>query len=169
MALLLVPTVSVFAQETESTGDLDPVARCEAFVERSQERYDANETRHADHSERMTTSIEKLNEFVDKATELGIDTSSLESDISTLESYQSELNTDHEAVQAHLTEMTQLDCETTTNEDIQNEMAEARSLFDAVKEDVTSIRELRESIKTHVDEILEQIEGTTVWDIKVSR
>ena len=157
MALLLIPTTSVFAQEADSTNTLDPVARCEAFAERSQERYDANETRHAEHAQRMSTSIEKLKEFVEKASSLGADTSSLESDIASLESYQSELNADHEAVQAHLTEMTQLDCETKTHEEIKNEMAEARSLFDAIKSDVEDIRELRKTIKTHVSEIIAQI------------
>ena len=83
LGVVFVPTVSVFAQEKAPTDSFDPVARCEAMVERSQERYSANETRQADNTARLDGSIEKLEEFVTKAAKLGADTSILSSDIQT--------------------------------------------------------------------------------------
>lgn len=159
MGVVFVPTVSVFAQETSQTVSFDPVARCEAMVERSQERYDANETRHADNSARLNGSIDKLEEFIEKADSFGVDTSALENDIQALKGYQDEINVDHQAVQDDLMSMAQADCETMTAEDYQNQIAQVKSLFKAFKEDVESIRELRTTIKTHVDEMLSEIKS----------
>ncbi|MCR4313906.1 MAG: hypothetical protein NUV84_01515 [Candidatus Uhrbacteria bacterium] len=160
LGVVFVPTVSVFAQENSPTDSFDPVARCEALIERSQVRYDANEIRHADNLERLNGSIAKLEEFIEKASELGIITSALATDIETLKGYSSELDVDQQVVQDNLVSMIQSNCQDVTAEQYQENIAYANSLFETLRGDVGSIHELRLIVKTHVDEIVSEVKST---------
>ncbi|TAL50941.1 hypothetical protein EPN81_01355 [Patescibacteria group bacterium] len=157
LGVVFVPSASVFAQEQAPSGSVDPVARCEAMVETSKERYDANQTRNADNASRISATIEKLEAFITKANELGADTSVLSSDMQTLSTYMNELEADYQAVQDNLSVMMQSDCETMTAEEYRSQVTNAKSLFEALRANVTAIRDLRTTIKTHIDEILSTI------------
>lgn len=156
MGTLLLPTAAVFAQEpSPDTSNIAPL--CGGMVNIAENRLASNETRHADNVTRMEGSIAKLEEFMASAAESGADTSGLATDIANLEAVLVELEADHQAVQDNLTAMTQLDCSSMTQEEHDAYITEAKALFEELKSNIETIKEIRFSIKTHIEEILAEL------------
>lgn len=160
LGTLFLPTAAVFAQQIErDTTIVTPL--CEGMKAIAESRLTSNETRHADNVARMEGSIAKLEELVASAAELGVDTSGLETDIANLEAVLVELEADFQAVQDNLTAMTQLDCSSMTKEDHEAYITEAKAVFEELKSNIETIKEIRSSIKTHVEEILAELASLT--------
>lgn len=156
LGTLLLPTAAVFAQEpSPDTSNITPL--CEGMINIAESRLTSNETRYADNVIRMEESIAKLEEFMASVAERGADTSGLATDTANLEAALVELEADHQAVHDNLTAMTQLDCSSMTKEEHDAYIAEARALFEELKSNIEIIREIRFSIKTHVEEILAEL------------
>ncbi len=118
------------------------------------------ETRHGKNGEKMQSNIDRLTAFITKAQDAGSETSALETNLETLMSHQSDLEADYSALVAQLTATQTFACSEDTIDEWKANRETTKTYFDAMKANVTDIKELRAEIKSNIKTIIDSVKAS---------